>query len=161
MIPHVLHSDVRGIELESPRPAEGGTTVQVRRATCVTLSFDMRSLSGGLAAYDGLKIPNTASVKNQASEAGKKVLRLQIRVLGTTTKAPYDALCHECNEREGNRDTFPDFRARSNILVPQKNNTMLVTFTLACYSKHRKPHNPVSVRSPCANQRNTNAPFLA
>ena len=114
--------------------------------------FRHGSLSRGLAAYDGLKIPNTASVRNQASEAGKKVPRLQIRVLSTTIKASYDTLCHECKEREGNRDTFPDFRARSNVLVPQKNNTMLVAFTLACYSKHHKP-------SPEVNQRGTDASF--
>ena len=101
----------------------------------------MQSLSRGLAAYDGLKIPNMPSVRNQASEAGKKLLRLQIRVLGTTTKAPYDALCHKCEEREGNRDAFPDFRARSNVLVPHKNNRVLLAFTLACYSKRRKSPN--------------------
>ena len=99
-----------------------------------------QSLSRALATYDGLKIPNTPSVRNQASEAGKKLLRLQIHVLGTTTKAPYDALFHECKEREGNRDAFPDFRARGNVLVPQKNSSVFVALTLACYSKRRKPH---------------------
>ena len=31
-IPHALHSDVRGIELETPRLAEGETMVQVHEA---------------------------------------------------------------------------------------------------------------------------------
>ena len=121
----------------------------------------MRSLSRGLAVYDGLKIPNTASVRNQASEAGKKLLCLQIHVLGATTKASYDSLCHECKEGEGNRDACPDIRARSNVLVSQKNNRVLVAFTLTHYSKHRKPHNSVSVGSPYANQQSTDASFLA
>jgi hypothetical protein len=92
------------------------------------------------ATYDGLKIPSAPSVMNHSSEEGKKLLHLQIRVLGATTKVPYDTLCHGCKDREGNRDAFPDFRARSNILVPEKNNRVTVAFTLACDSKHRKPH---------------------
>ena len=103
----------------------------------------MRSLSIGSDTFDGLKIPSTPSVRNNGSETGKKLLYLQIRVLGATTMAPYETLCHECKEREGNRDAFSDFRAKSNILVPQKNgrnSRVSVAFTLACCSKHRKPN---------------------
>ena len=100
----------------------------------------MRDLSNGSAIYDGLKIPKTPSVRSQGSETGKKLLRLQIRVLGATTKALYETLCPECKEREGDRDAFPDFRAKSNILVPKKNGRVSVAFTLACHSNHRKPH---------------------
>ena len=139
-IPDKRHSAVQGIELESPRPADGETTVRVRRDTCVTLSFCMQSLSSGSATYDGLKIPRTPSVRSQGNEEGKKLLHLQIRVLGATTKAPYEMLCHECKDREGDRGAFPDFRAKSNILVPQKSGRVLVAFSLACYSKHREPH---------------------
>lgn len=116
--------------------------IRVRRDTCVTLSFDMRSFLTGSDTFDGLKIPSTPSVRNNGSETGKKLLHLRIRVLGATTKTAYDTLCHECKDREGKKDAFPDFRARSNILVPQKNgkNTKIsVAFTLACCSKHRKP----------------------
>ena len=133
------HSTVRGIELVNPRPAKGETTVQVRRDTCITLSFDMRSLSNGSDTYDGLKIPRTPSVKSHRSESEKKLLHLEIRVLGATTKNEYTTLCHMCKDREGDRDAFPDFRAKSNVLVPQKNGRLLVFFTLACCSKHRKP----------------------
>jgi hypothetical protein len=139
MIPDARHSTVRGIELESPRPTEGETIVRVRRDTCIILGFDMQSLSGRVATYDGLKIPSTPSVRKHGSDTGKNLLHLQIRVLGATTKAPYDTLCHECKDREGYKDAFPDFRAKSNVLVPQKNRRVLVAFTLACYSKHRKP----------------------
>ena len=92
----------------------------MRRDTCVTLGFDMRSFLTGSDTFDGLKIPSTPSVRNNGSEMGKKLLHLRIRVLGATTKTPYDTLCHECKDREGRRDAFPDFRARSNILVPQR-----------------------------------------
>jgi len=100
----------------------------------------MKSLSRESTTYDGLKIPSTPSVKSQGSEEGKNLLRLQIRVLGATTKAPYDTLCDKCKEREGDRGAFPDFRARSNILVPQKKDRVLVAFSLACYAKHRGTH---------------------
>ena len=131
-------SAVRGIELVSPRPADGETTVQVRRDTLVILCFNMQSLSSGSATYDGLKIPSTPSVTRRGSEAGKKLLFLQIRVLGATTKASYETLCHNCKDRAGDKDAFPDYRARSNILIP-KNGRVPVAFTLACCSKHREP----------------------
>ena len=136
-IPDKRHSTIK---LESPRPPDGENTVRVRRDACVTLSFCMQSLSSGSATYDGLKIPRTPSVRGQGREEGKKLLRLQIRVLGATTKAPYETLCRECQDREGDRGAFPDFRARSNILVPQKNGRVFVAFSLACYSKHRQPN---------------------
>ena len=118
----------------------------MRRDTCVTLSFDMRSFSTTPDTFDGLKIPSTPSVRNNSSETGKKLLHLWIRVLGATTKAHYDTLCHECKGREGNRGAFPDFRAKSNILVPPKNgrnSRVSVAFTLPCCSKHRKPSDSV------------------
>ena len=99
----------------------------------------MQSLSSGSATYDGLKVPRTPSVRSEGSEIGKKLLRLQIRVLGATTKAPYETLCDNCKEREGDRDAFPDFRAKSNVLAPQRDGRVLVSFTLACCSNHRKP----------------------
>ena len=99
----------------------------------------MRDLSSGSATYDGLKIPKTPSVRSQGSEEGKKLLRLQIRVLGATSRALYETLCHECKERDGDRGAFPDFRAKSNILVPKKNGRVSVAFTLGCFSNHRKP----------------------
>ena len=137
------YSTVQGIELESPRPAEGETIARVRRDTCITLGFDIQAISRRIATYDGLKIPSTPSVKNPGSEMGKKLLHLQIRVLGATTKAPYDTLCHECKNREGNKAAFPNFRSRSNILVPPRkgrSTRVTVAFTLACCSKHRKPN---------------------
>jgi hypothetical protein len=100
----------------------------------------MQSLSSGSATYNGLEIPKTPSVRSQCSEAGKFLLRLQIRVLGAKTKALYETLCHRCKKRDGDRDAFPDFRAKSNILVPQKDGRVLVSFTLACRSDHREPH---------------------
>lgn len=99
----------------------------------------MRSLSKGLGTYDGLKIPSTPSVKSHCSEDEKKLLHLEIRVLGATTRNEYETLCHVCKAREGDKGTFLDFRATSNILVPKKNGRLRVSFTLACYSKHRKP----------------------
>ena len=132
-MPDEPRSAVQGIELESPRPADGETMVQVRRDSCVTLSLE-------LATYDGLKIPSTHSVRSQGNEAGMKLLRLKIRVLGATTKAPYRTLCHECKKREGDKRAFPDFRAKSNILVPQKNGRVPVSFFLSCHSKHREPN---------------------
>jgi len=99
----------------------------------------MKTLSSGSATYDGLKIPSTPSVNRKGSEEGKKLLFLQIRVLGATTKAPYDTLCHNCKDRAGDKDAFPDYRAKSNILTPQKNGRVLVAFILACCSKHRSP----------------------
>jgi hypothetical protein len=100
----------------------------------------MKSLSRGSATYDGLKIPNTPSVRRHDSEAGKNLLHLQIRVLGATTKVPYETLCNECKDRDGNRGAFPDFRAKSNLLVPNKNGRVLVAFFLSCHSKHREPY---------------------
>ena len=100
----------------------------------------MKSFSRGSANYDGLKIPSTPSVRQRGIEEGKKLLNLQIRVLGAATKTPYGALCHECKDRNGDRDAFPDFHAKSDILVPQGNGKVIVAFTLACYSKHREPH---------------------
>ena len=114
--------------------------VQVRPDTGITLSFHMESLSTGSATYDGLKIPRTRAVKSRDSEAEKKLLRLQIRVLGATTKARYKTLCHKCQKREGDKGAFPDFRAKSNILTPQKDGRVHVSFFLACYSKHREPN---------------------
>ena len=99
----------------------------------------MQSLSNGSAIYDGLKIPDTPSVNRKGSEAGKKLLFLQIRVLGATSKASYQTLCHQCKDRVGDKDAFPDFRAKSNVLTPQKNGRVLVAFILACCSKHREP----------------------
>ena len=134
------HRAVPIIELESPQSAVGETTVQVRRDTCITLSFDMQKISSGSATYDGLKIPRTPSVRSQGNEEGMQLPRLKIRVLGATTKTPYETLCHECKKREGGKDAFPDFRARSDILVPQKNGRVPVSFFLACHSNHRKPN---------------------
>lgn len=131
---------MRGIELESPRPADGETTVRTRLDTLITLGLNMQSLFSGSAPYDGLKIPKTPGVRSVSGEAGKKLLHLQIRVLGATTKTPYETLCHKCKEREGDRDAFPDFRARSCILVPQRDGRVLVSFVLACRSDHREPH---------------------
>ena len=139
MIPYELCSVARGIELVSPRPADGETTVQVRRDIRITLNFDVKILSSGSATYDGLKIPKTPSVNKEECESGKKLLHLQIRVLGATTKALYQSLCHKCKDRDGDKDAFPDFRAKSNIVVPHKNGRLLVAFTLACCSKHREP----------------------
>ena len=99
----------------------------------------MQSLSSGSATYDGLKIPRTRSVKSRGSVEGKKLLRLQIRVLGATTRSRYETLCDDCNKREGDKGTFPDFRAQSNIRVPQKDGKLFVAFFLACHSKHRGP----------------------
>ena len=99
----------------------------------------MKILSRGSATYDGLKIPKTPSVKKAEWDSEKELLHLQIRVLGATTKAPYKALCHKCKDRDGDKDAFPDFHAKSNILVPRKNGKLLVAFTLACCSKHREP----------------------
>lgn len=130
---------MRGIGLESPRAADGETTVHVRRDTCITLNFDMQNLSNGSIIYDGLKIPSTPSVRSHCSEDGKKLLHLEIRVLGATTRNEYGTVCHICKDREGDRDAFPDFRAKGNVLVPKKNGKLLVSFTLACYSKHREP----------------------
>ena len=96
-------------------------------------------LSRGSATYDGLKIPSTPSVDKHEGESGKKLLHLQIRVLGATTKTPYETLCHSCKKRVGDKDAFPDFRAKSNILVPKKNGKLFVAFKLACCSKHREP----------------------
>jgi len=138
MIPYERRSAERGIELVSPRPADGETTVVVRRDIRITLNFDMKILSSGSATYDGLKIPKTPSVKKAERESGKKLLHLQIRVLGATTNAPYETLCDNCKVRDGDNDAFPDFRARSNICVPQKNGKLLVAFILACCSKHRE-----------------------
>jgi hypothetical protein len=92
----------------------------MRRETYVTLSFDMRNLSGSLATCDGLKTPSTPSVRNHDKDVAKRLLHLQIRVLGATTKAPYDMTCHDCKARVGNRhDGLPslDFQAKSNMLV--------------------------------------------
>ena len=139
MIPYERHSAVRGIELASPRPADGETTVQVRRDTLVILSLNTQILSSSSTTYDGLKIPSTPSVNRKGSEAGKKLLSLKIRVLGATTKASYETLCHKCKDRTGDKDAFPDYRAKSNILIPQKNGRILVAFILACCSKHREP----------------------
>ena len=100
----------------------------------------MRRFSRGTATYDGLKIPKTPSVRQRGREAGRKLLHLQIRVLGATSKAPYRTLCPKCEDRNGDEEAFPDFRARSNILVPQWDGKVLVALTLACYSEHRKPH---------------------
>ena len=132
-------SAVRGIELASPRPTDGETMVQVRRDVPVVLCFNMQSLSSGSATYDGLKIPSTPSVARMGSEAGKNLLFLQIRVLGATTKASYETLCHNCKDRAGNKNAFPDYRAKSNILIPQKNGRVLVAFFLTCCSIHRGP----------------------
>ena len=139
MIAYERHSAERGIELASPRPAEGETTVEVRRDTLVILSFNKQILSSGSATYDGLKIPSTPSVNKKGCELGKKLLHLQIHVLGATSKALYMELCHKCKERVGDKDAFPDFRARSNIVVPQKNGRLVVAFTLGCCSGHREP----------------------
>ena len=100
----------------------------------------MQSFSRGTATYDGLKIPSTPSVVQRGREAGRKLLHLQVRVLGATTKAPYRTLCHKCKDRSGYRDAFPDFRVKSNILVPQGRDKVFVAFTMACSSEHRKPH---------------------
>ncbi len=140
MIPYEPHSAEREIELASPRPAKGETTrVVVRRDTLVILSFNKQILSRGKDTYNGLKIPKTSSVNKEECESGKKLLHLQVRVLGATTQAPYDTLCRICKARVGDKDAFPDFRAKSNILVPQKNGRLLAAFTLACCSKHRQP----------------------
>lgn len=108
--------------------------------TCITLSFDIQGFSTGSTTYDGLKIPFTRSVGHRGSKAGKKLLNLQIRVLGSTTKTPYEVLCHECKDKNEDGDAFPDYRARSNILIPRKNGKVFVAFTPACHSKHRKSH---------------------
>ena len=100
----------------------------------------MQSLFSGSATYNGLKIPTTRSVKSRGSEREEKLLHLQIRVLGGKTKALYETLCDECKKREGDKGAFPDFRAKSNILVPRKNGTIPVSFFLACHSKHCEPH---------------------
>ena len=99
----------------------------------------MKILSRGSANYDGLKIPKTPSVNKEERGSGKKLLHLQIRVLGTKSKAPYGTLSHKCNDRVADKGTFPDFRAKSNILVPKKNGRLLVAFMLACCSKNREP----------------------
>jgi len=99
----------------------------------------MGSLPTGLIAYDGLKIPSTPSVRSHCSEDKKKLLHLEIRVLGATTKNEYATVCHVCKAREGDKGAFPDFRAKSNIVVPKKNGKLLASFTLPCYSKHRNP----------------------
>ena len=139
MIAYESHSAERGIEFTSPRPAEGETTVEVRRDILVILSFNKEILSRGSATYNGLKIPCTPSVDKQESESGKKLLHLQIRVLGATTETSYKTLCHKCKKRAGDKDAFPDFRATSNIVVPKKNGKLRVAFKLACCSEHREP----------------------
>ena len=116
--------------------------VEVRRDRYVTLSFHMQSLSSGSATYDGLKIPSTPSVGRKGNEEGKKLLCLQIRVLGAATKTPYETLCHDCKDSKGGMGAFPDFRAASNILVPQNDGRVLVNFFLACDSYHREPYDP-------------------
>jgi hypothetical protein len=124
---------------------EGETTVRMRRDTCVNLIFDMQSLLEESATYDGLKIPSTPSVKNLDHGRGKKLLHLQIRVLGATTRVTYNTLCQDCKARVGNKnDGLPllDFHARSNILIPRRNGRserVRVSFSFACYSKDRKP----------------------
>ena len=119
------------------------TTIRVRRDTCITLSFDMRSFSTRPDAFDEWKIPSTPSLRNNESETGKRLLHLRIRVLGATTKVPHETLYYECKDKQGNKDAFHDLHAKSNILVPQKNrksSRISVTFTLACCSRHRKPN---------------------
>ena len=139
MIAYELRSAVRGIELASPRPADGETAVQVRRDTLVILSFNMQTLSRGSATYDGLKIPSTPSVRQHGSEAGRNVLHLQIRILDAITKVPYKTQCHQCKDREGDMGAFPDFRAKSNIALPLMNGRVPIAFTLACCTNYREP----------------------
>jgi len=109
MIPYEPHSAEREIELASPRPAKGETTrVVVRRDTLVILSFNKQILSRGKDTYNGLKIPKTSSVnKEEYCESGKKLLHLQVRVLGATTQAPYAKLGW------GIRTPFPTFVLRA------------------------------------------------
>lgn len=77
----------------------------------------MQILSGRLAAYNGSKIPNTPSVRNYASEVGKKLLRLQIRVLGVTIEAP---TTHSAKNAKKGREIgthFPTFVLGAMYLV--------------------------------------------
>jgi hypothetical protein len=120
MISDARHSTVRGIELESPRPTEGETTVRVRRDTCINLSFDMQSLSGRTATYDGLKIPSTPSVRKHGSESGKNLLHLQIRVLGATTKAHMIHCVTNAKIGRGIRTLFPTFVLRAMYLFHKR-----------------------------------------
>ena len=122
----------------------------------------MRNLSTGSGTYDGLKIPRTPSVKRRCREDEKKLLHLELRVLGATTKNRYETLCHTCKDREGDKDAFPDFRAKNDILVAKEDDRILVSFALACYLLFQAPQASglrILVSGSWANVRTANASF--
>ena len=112
--------------------------ITIRRDTHLALEINLNHLPRNPpTAYNGIKVPATASVKNFANTTNRTLLEFRIRLYGATTKKYYDAVCEKCQKREGKRKGTPglvDFKTESDMIEP-KNGKIRVEFVFRCYPK--------------------------
>ena len=136
------HSPGEEIKLEKEGPPSGGTIVEVRRDTCVTLRFEMAKISRRTPAeYAGLKISRTISVKNSENTSTPKLLGLRVFVFGTTGGIKYESICDDCQKKENRPGSLfiINFRSKSYAAFPLRNSdhrSICKSFSFHCYPKH-------------------------
>ena len=96
-------------------PLLGGTIVEVRRDTCVTLRFGMTKISQWTPTeYAGLKIPRTISLKNSENTPTPKLLGLRVLAFEKTSGIEYESICEDCQKKENRPGS-----SSSSVFIPR------------------------------------------
>ena len=129
------------IALIKPLPGAGENVITLRRDNLFALEIILEHLPRGPPEVcNGIKVPATASVKNCADTTGKTLLEFRIRLFGATSKQTYEAVCTNCEKREGKRRgilSLIDFKAEYDMIEP-KDGKIRVEFKFCCYPKCHK-----------------------
>jgi hypothetical protein len=129
------------------RPSLKGQVVTVRRECQVALDINLTKLvtlpGQRHGTWKGLVIPSTANVKTEEYRGERDVLHLSVRVFGANVRSEYNAVCGECNKREGKKKGQPslvNFYSTSDVIKASNDGVVQVKFQFSCYPKHQNPN---------------------
>ena len=137
--------------LKDPKAQQLTSPVTIRRKKKVVLEFSLHSDLHpiGCWGWEGIRLPQTRSVKSGQQAVPRKLLKLSIQVSGSSADDPNAQPCPYCWDRELAIDptvNLPapymiDFKAESRIALlsgPMDGDCLKadVTFHFICYSKH-------------------------
>ena len=142
--------------LKDPKDQQSITPVDVRREKKVVLGLVLDSNSQPIDGFgwEGIRLPQTRSVKSGQRQLSEKLLKLSIQVFGGSTGAPNSEPCRNCWAREqeainpkycpeGVPPYMIDFNSKSlttTLSKPLDGNCLEadITFHFTCYSKHHE-----------------------
>ena len=124
------------ITLIKPLPQANENVIMLIQETLVTLdiNFDQILMKSSIK-YSGIKIPATASVRNDTNPTGRTLLEFRVHLYGATTQRLYESMCASCEEKYGKRKGIPsliDFKAEGNVISP-KDGKIRIEFVFCCH----------------------------